>query len=131
MTSQRELVLLQLDDLCILQLNGPLAFGHQLEDLRSVKQEMARRNCTNLLVDISAIACLTSTEIGLLVGLYSSILGTANGRYVLVGPNPRVRRILDLTRLSSIIPIATDSASGLAILREQPALPRATVQSAS
>ena len=131
MTLQRELVLLQLDDLCILQVNGPLTFGHQLEDLRRVKQEMARRNCTKLLVDISAVACLTSIEIGLLVGLYSSILGTANGRYVLVGPNPRVRRILDLTRLSSIIPIAADPASGVAILREQPVLPRATVQGAS
>ena len=114
-----------LDGICILRIRGLLTFGSQMEDLRAVKQEMANRRCIRLLVDISAIPFLTSIEIGLLVGLYSSVVGRANGRYILVGPNPRVRRILDLTRLSSIIAIAEDTESGLAMIREATAEPTA------
>lgn len=114
-----------LDDICILRIQGLLTFGSQMEDLHAVKQEMASRRCIRLLVDISAIPFLTSIEIGLLVGLYSSVVGRANGRYILVGPNPRVRRILDLTRLSNIIAIAEDTDFGLAMIREAAAEPTA------
>ena len=125
MTTPSQMALEHLDDICILRLQGLLTFGSQMEDLRAVKQEMANRRCIRLLVDISAIPFLTSIEIGLLVGLYSSVVGRANGRYILVGPNPRVRRILDLTRLSSIIAIAEDTESGLAMIREPAAEPAA------
>ena len=40
-----------------------------------------------------------------------------DGRFVLVGAQQRVREVLDLTRLSSILPLASDMASGLALLR--------------
>ena|SRR5437762_8952609 len=118
MTTPSQMALEHRDGICILRLQGFLTFGHQMEDLRAVKQEMAIRRCTKLMVDISAIPFLTSIEIGLLVGLYSSVVGRAHGKYILVGPNPRVRRILDLTRLSSIIPIAEDTESGLSMIRE-------------
>jgi len=130
MTTPSQMALEHRDGICILRLQGFLTFGSQVEDLRAVKQEMTIRRCTKLLVDISAIPFLTSIEIGLLVGLYSSVVGRASGRYILVGPNPRVRRILDLTRLSSIIPIAEDTESGVAMIREAAAVPTARAQTA-
>lgn len=128
MTLQHVIELEHRDDLCILRLTGCLSFGRHMEDLRAVKNEMASRSCSKLLVDVSAIPFITSVEIGFLVGLYSSITALAKGRYVLVGPNPLVRRILDLTRLSAVIPMVADIPSGLAIIHEHPAL--ATAQSA-
>jgi anti-anti-sigma regulatory factor len=44
------------------------------------------------------------------------------GRFVLIGANSRVREVLELTRLSTIIPLAADMSSGLAVL-QQPSSP--------
>ena len=38
---------------------------------------------------------------------------------MLVGANARVREVLDLTRLSTIIPLAEDMSSGLAVLQQR------------
>jgi hypothetical protein len=37
---------------------------------------------------------------------------------VLIGANSRVREVLQLTRLSTIIPLAEDMISGLAVLQQ-------------
>ena len=53
-----------------------------------------------------------STAIGFVVAIYSSVTKNPDGRFVLVGAQPRVREVLDLTRLSTILPMAGDMASG-------------------
>jgi len=40
------------------------------------------------------------------------------GRFVLIGANSRVREVLELTRLSTIIPLAEDMNAGLAVLQQ-------------
>jgi len=55
--------------------------------------------------------------IGFLVGLYTSVMRSPEGRFVLAGATARVREVLALTRLDSVIPQAVDVAAGLAALR--------------
>jgi anti-anti-sigma regulatory factor len=47
------------------------------------------------------------------------VVSSLGGRFVLAGPNHRVRDVLDLTRLSTVIPVYADEASGLAALRAE------------
>jgi anti-anti-sigma regulatory factor len=53
------------------------------------------------------------------VGIYSSVMRRPGGRFVVAGVSPFVRHVLDLTRLSSVIPLASDFESGLAVLRAE------------
>lgn len=110
-------------DICILHLKGHLKAGLRIEDLSAVKKEMVARNCTRLLVDVGAMLAICSSEVGFLAGLYSSIAKIPNGRFLLIGPNRRVRQVLDITRLSTIIELAPDLESGLASLRSRAATP--------
>ncbi len=110
------------DDHCVLRIEGRFLTGTEPELLRDRADEIKALNCNRLLVDCREMIQVGSTAIGFLVGLYTSVTrGAADGRYVLVGLQPRVREVLELTRLSTILPIAADMASGLAYLRGESA----------
>ena len=106
------------EDVCILRIKGRVVTGADPKLLRTL-DEIKNRNCYRLLVDLREVPFIGSTGIGFLVGLYTSATKTRNSRFVLVGSNPRVREVLDLTRLSTIIQLAPDMASGLAALHAE------------
>ena len=70
-----------------------------------------------VLVDLREVSAIGSMGMGFLVGLYISITKNSAGRFVLAGANSRVREVLSLTRLNTVIPQAADFVSGLAELR--------------
>ena len=108
------------DDVCILHLKGRVVTNADPELVHAL-DEIKSRNCYRLLVDLRDVLMIGSTGIGFLVGLYTSITKIPGGRFVLVGPNQRVRDVLDLTRLSTIIQLAPAMASGLAALQAESA----------
>ena len=105
------------NDVCILRLKGRFVTATDLDYLRAQSDEIKIRNCSKLLVDLSEVSSIGSTVIGFVVDLYTSTTKKAGGRFTLAGANSRVREVLDLTRLSTLIPMATDTESGLAALR--------------
>jgi anti-anti-sigma factor len=107
----------QIDDVCVLRFEGRFVTGADPEYLRSKGDELKQIGCAKVLADFREVSSIGSTAIGFLVAVYSSVTRNPDGRFVLVGPQPRVREVLDLTRLSSILPIAADMASGMAALR--------------
>jgi anti-anti-sigma factor len=107
----------QTDDVCTLRFEGRFTTGVELEYLRSKGDELKQHSCGKVLVDFREVASVGSTAIGFIVAIYSSVVAKPDGRFVLVGAQPRVREVLDLTRLSTILPMAGDMASGLALLR--------------
>ena len=107
----------QIDDVCVLRFEGRLTTGADPEYLRGKTEELKQLNCGKVLVDFRDALSIGSTAIGFIVAVYSSVSKMPEGRFVLVGAQPRVREVLDLTRLSSILPMAVDIASGMAALR--------------
>jgi anti-anti-sigma factor len=107
----------QIDDVCILRCEGRFVTGTDPEYLRAKMEELKQSRCAKVLVDFREVSSVGSTAIGFLVAIYSSVTKNPDGRFVLVGAQPRVREVLDLTRLSSILPLAGDIASGMAVLR--------------
>jgi len=107
----------QIDDVCIMRCEGRFVTGTDPEYLRARLDELKRLACTKVLVDFRDVISVGSTAIGFIVAIYSSVTKNPDGRFVLVGAQPRVREVLDLTRLSSILPMAGDIASGMAALR--------------
>jgi anti-anti-sigma factor len=104
------------DDVCILRTKGRFATGLDADYLRSKTDEIKKSGRRKVLADFSDVPYIDSTGIGFLVGVYTSVTNTLGGRFVIAGPNPRVREVLDLMRLSTVIPIVADEASALAFL---------------
>ena len=107
----------QIDDVCLLRFEGRFTSGSDPEYLRRKGDELKQLACGKVLVDFRDVISIGSTAIGFIVAIYSSVTQKPDGRFVLVGAQPRVREILDLTRLSTILPLADDLASGMAVLR--------------
>ena len=109
-----------LDDICVLRLRGRFLSGEAVEELWAKADEIKRSNRGKVLVDLSEVPAMGSTGIGFLVAVYTSVTKNAGGRFVLVGSNPRVREVLEITHLSAVIPMAPDLVSGQAALRDTP-----------
>ena len=118
MNSKRMLIeVRQEDEFCLVRCEGRLATEDH-EYLRAKKDEIRRANCKKVLADFSEVPEIGSSGIGFIVGVYTSTKNSG-GRFVLVGIRPRVREVLDLTRVSTIIPSAADFASGMVTLSDE------------
>ena len=107
------------DDVCVLRLSGHFRSGEGLGYMRDKANEIRSHDCNNMLADFREKS-IGSMGMGFVVGVYVYVTKRAGGgRFVLVGANQRVCAVLDLTRLSTIIPMAADLPSGLAALRGQ------------
>ena len=102
--------------ICILHCKGRFASGAQIEYMQSKLNEVKTLQCMHVLADLQGVTAIGSMGIGFLVGVYTSVVGKPGGRFVLVGANPQVRTVLDLTCLDTVIPLAPDFRSGLQFL---------------
>ena len=108
----------QQNDLCVLHCKGRFTAGLDLEYIHSKMDEVKKLNCRRVLVDFREVSAIGSMGVAFVVGLYTSVVRGSNGRFVMVGAVPLVRQVLDVTRLSTVIPLAPDLASGLEVLNE-------------
>lgn len=108
----------QKDEIFILRFQGRIATGADLEYLRTKLEEVRKRRSDRVLADFSEVSSIGSTGLGFVVGVYTSVVKVPGGRFVLIGANARVREVLELTRLSTIIPLAEDMKAGLAVLQQ-------------
>jgi anti-anti-sigma factor len=106
----------QQGDICFARFSGRLSAGSELEYLGAKGDEIKAMPITKLLADFSQVHSVGSTGIGFVVGLFTSTTKKPGGRFVLVGVRPRVKEVLDLTRLSTILPLAENVDLGLAYL---------------
>ena len=104
------------DDVCILRPKGRFVTGLDAAYLRSKTEEVRNCGCRKLLADFRDVPYIDSTGIGFMVGVYTTITNTLGGRFVIVGAQTRVREVLDLTRLSSVMTMVADEAAGLEYL---------------
>jgi anti-sigma B factor antagonist len=95
-------------DVCVLRLHGRFATGQDSAYLRARTDEIKGSGYSKVLADFSQVSYIDSTGIGFLIGIYTSVLKNANGHFVLANLNRRVRDVLELTRLTNVIPIYPD-----------------------
>ncbi len=103
-------------DVCLVRLHGRFATGQDSAYLRAKTEEIKNTGYTKVLADFSQVSYIDSTGIGFLIGIYTSILKNAKGRFVLANLNRRVRDVLELTRLANVIPIYSDESAAFEAL---------------
>jgi anti-anti-sigma factor len=119
-TEDRPRILIEIthgDEVCVLRLGGHFRSGEHLDYVRDKGNEVRSHDCKNMLADFRELQSIGSTGIGFVVGVFVYITKrSVKGRFIVVGANQRVRTVFDVTRLSTIIPLAADLPSGLAAL---------------
>lgn len=105
-----------LGDVCVLRMHGRFATGQDSAYLRARTDEVKCSGYSKVLADFSQVSYIDSTGIGFLIGIYTSVIKSANGRFVLANLNRRVREVLELTRLANVIPIFPDFNSAFEAL---------------
>jgi anti-anti-sigma factor len=104
-------------DVCILRCRGSLLAGLDADYVNAKIEDIKQLNCSRVLADFQAVPSIGSTGIAFIVGVYTSIVRISGGRFVVTGAGPMVQRVLEITRLNTVIPLAADLGSGLAVLR--------------
>lgn len=99
------------DGFGILELAGTLTLGPSLRDLReNVRKVLTDTKLTGLIVNVTEVTAVDSAGLGELTVLYT--VASKRGCPVrLVGVNPALRKMLELTRLDAVLPSADDMAS--------------------
>lgn len=90
--------------------------------------QLERDGIHNIVVDLTQVGFIDSVGLGVLIGgLRRARAG--GGTLVLAGPNPRIRRILDITGLSSAFTVVQNVDDALeALSREVSGAPQASAQ---
>ncbi len=107
----------QHDRYCILRCKGRFVAGPEMEYMQTKMEDIKRLACIKVLADFQDVAAIGSMGVAFIVGIYTSVIRKPCGRFVLAGAGPPVQHVLELTGLSTVIPQASDLASGLAMLR--------------
>ena len=115
------IIIRQRGDLCVIRCRGCLLAGLESDYVQAKIGEIKQRNCNKVLADFRAVPVIGSTGIAFIVGIYTSVVQDSGGRFVVAGATPLVRRALNVTRLSAVIPLVDDLRSALAILSGRPA----------
>jgi anti-anti-sigma factor len=103
-------------DICVLRLQGRFATGQDSLYLHTKAEELKNSGFLKILVDFGAVDYVDSTGIGFLIGIYTSVTKSPNGKFALVNANRRVRDVLELTRLAQVITLYPNEAAALQAL---------------
>jgi len=78
--------------------------AHELEELR---KEVLEQSDTRVIIDLSRVTRIDSAGLGQLMSCYSHLIKN-RGALKVLNPKPEIRKMLDMTGLSTIIPTFHD-----------------------
>ncbi len=103
----------QSGDVTLLDLEGRATIGPANDLLAAELARLIKGGARKLLINLRGVKQVDSSSISTLVRTFVS-LQSAGGSLKLLGPQGRVRAVLGLTRLLSVIPNFDDEAAALA-----------------
>jgi anti-anti-sigma factor len=101
-----------LGDLCLLHFKGRLHASAYSDYLNAKMEEIKTLACTKFLANFEDVTSLDCCGLSFIIRLYK----TSGGRLVLMKTQRHVREVLDITHLSTVIPLRSDIESALAAL---------------
>ena len=91
------------DGVGILRLQGRFVTGSDAE-LLTAQNALQEAGIANAVVDLGAVPYIDSTGLAFIVELHKS-LANCGGQLFLAGANPRIREVLQITRIGELIPM--------------------------
>jgi anti-sigma B factor antagonist len=94
----------EVGDIVVLDLNGHLSLGDELNDLNRLITDLLAAGKTRLVLNLKKVDYVDSSGAGTLVRCYSAAK-QAGGDLRLAQPTDRFLKVLDLTHLTKVLPI--------------------------
>jgi len=113
----------------VLRCKGSLVAGRDQDYIRCKLEEIKQLNYCNVVADLREVPSIGSPGIAFIAGVYTLVVRKSGGRFIVAGAAALVRRALEITGLSSMIPLAPDLQSGLETLRAEAAVNAAAISS--
>ena len=101
-----------INGVAVLTLEGKLTVDHEASRLTSTVRALADEGRSAVVLDLGGVDYADSLGLEAIVASHIS-LTKRGGRLVIGGLSPRLRHLLDLTRLSSVLEIQPDRAHAL------------------
>ena len=103
------------NDVCILRLKGRFATGSDTDYLRT-RDALQSQGLRKVVADCREVPYIDSTGLTFVVGLYAA-MKKSTGNFVLANANRRVRDVLGIAGLDSIIPVFENEHAAIAALK--------------
>ena len=103
-------MLLQIDtrridpDITVLTLTGKITMGRECQKVEQTIQELLKQSAKKLILDITAVDHIDSTGIGILAYGFGAVT-RSGGVLKVVGAGGKVLHVLQITRLTSVLPL--------------------------
>ncbi|MBO8138552.1 MAG: anti-sigma F factor antagonist [Desulfotomaculum sp.] len=97
----------------LVRLNGELDLGVANKLRTELDSALENHDARNIIFNLANVTYIDSTGLGLMLGRYKKI-SRYGGKMALVAPQPQVKRILELSGLTSIINEFKDESEAMA-----------------
>ena len=106
----------QVHNVTVVTAAGRIVFGEEANALRQEVKPMLSGGAAAVVIDLADVSYVDSGGIGALVGLYTTARA-GGGELKLAAANPKVRHVLDITKLSNILGIFATADDAVAALK--------------
>lgn len=107
----------QSGNIAILQFRHNAELTQSARELDQLRREVLEQSDSRVIVDLSRVTRIDSAGLGQLMGCYTHLVRNA-GSLKIVNARPEVRRILDMTGISTLLPHYSDEQDAMRSFEE-------------
>ena len=102
----------QTEGVSVLRFKANAELTHSAQELDELRREVLEQSDSRVIIDLSHITRIDSAGLGQLMSCYSHLIKN-RGALKVLNPAPEIRKLLDMTGLSTVIPTFQDEREAL------------------
>src|ERR1700722_10954038 len=102
----------QRDGVSVLRFKANAELTHSAQELDELRQEVLEQCDSRVIIDLSRVTRIDSAGLGQLMSCYSHLVKN-RGAMKMLNPAPEIRKLLDMTGLSTLIPTFHDESEAV------------------
>lgn len=93
----------QSEGVSVLQFKASAELTHSAQELEELRREVLEQSDSRVIIDLSRITRIDSAGLGQLMSCYSHLVKN-RGALKVLNPKPEIKKLLDMTGISTLIP---------------------------
>jgi anti-sigma B factor antagonist len=102
----------QTEGVSVLRFKTNAELTHSAQELDELRREVLEQSDSRVIIDLSHVTRIDSAGLGQLMSCYSHLIKN-RGALKVLNPAPEIRKLLDMTGLSTVIPTFQDEREAL------------------
>jgi anti-sigma B factor antagonist len=100
------------ENVAVIDLSGRVTLGEASGSLRDTIKDLVSKDSKNILLNLVGVSYIDSSGLGEMVGAFATV-SNRGGRLKLLGLQPRVHDLMQITKLYSVFDVFTDEAAAI------------------